>query len=130
MKLSRILTMAILTGLMTTVLSFTTIHPTSKAEFAEKTHQFNQIQVGTPVVTTFKFKNTSDKPLIVKNVKTSCGCTAPSYPKAPIFSGDSGEITVKYDAAKVGKFKKSITVQTNVDDAPIILYIEGEVVGK
>ena len=122
--------MAILAGLMTTVLSFTTINLLSKVEFTETTHQFNEIPVGTPVTTTFKFKNSSDKPLIVKGAKASCGCTAPTYPKSPIFSGESGEITVKYDAAKVGKFKKSITVHTNVDDAPIVLYIEGDVVEK
>ena len=66
--------------------------------------------------------------IIIKNVKPSCGCTSPSHPKAPIMSGQSGEIKIKYDAANAGKFKKSIVVHTNVSETPMTLYIEGEVV--
>ena len=97
-------------------------------KFVKTIHNFEQIPQGTPVTTTFKFTNHADKPLIIKNVKPSCGCTAPKFPKAPIMPGQSGEITLKYDAANAGKFKKSATVTTNVSETPMVLYIEGEVV--
>ena len=32
----------------------------------------------------FSFTNTGDAPLLITNVKTSCGCTVPSYSKAAI----------------------------------------------
>jgi hypothetical protein len=132
MKLNNFLTFALVACMMTAFMSFTSIvtNDDSEVKFEETTHQFNQIPQGTPVTTKFKFTNKSDKPLILKNVQASCGCTTPNYPHEPIMSGETGEITVTYNAASMGKFKKSITVTTNIEEAPIVLFIEGEVVAK
>jgi hypothetical protein len=132
MKLNNFLTFALVACMMTAFMSFTSIvtNDDSEVKFEETTHQFNQVPQGTPVTTKFKFTNNSDKPLILKNVQASCGCTQPTYPKEPIMSGATGEISVTYNAASMGKFKKSITVTTNIEEAPIVLFIEGEVVAK
>ncbi|CVK15645.1 Protein of unknown function (DUF1573) [Apibacter mensalis] len=61
----------------------------------------------------FKFTNTGDKPLIISNVKSSCECSVPSWTKTPILPGKSGEINVKYNTKKLGKFSKSIEVYSN-----------------
>ncbi len=74
----------------------------------------------------FKFKNTGKSPLKLVNVKSSCGCTVPEYPKTDIMPGDSAEITVKYNMG-VGRFSKSITVTTNGNPETIILRIKGNV---
>jgi len=132
MKMNPCLTIALVACLMTAFMSFTSIisGDDSEVKFEETTHQFNQIPQGTPVTTKFKFTNNAAKPLILKNVKASCGCTTPDYPKTPIMSGEMGEITVTYNAASMGKFKKSITVSTNIEETPIVLFIEGDVVAK
>ncbi|MDT8347313.1 MAG: DUF1573 domain-containing protein [Flavobacteriaceae bacterium] len=78
----------------------------------------------------FKFVNNSDKPLVIARAKGSCGCTVPSYPKKPVMPGESGEIEVTYDTKRLGKFKKSVTLTTNISKEDTVLYIEGNVVAE
>ncbi len=76
---------------------------------------------------TFTFTNTGNSPIIISNVKTSCGCTVPSYSKTPILPGESSEIKVKYATNRIGVFKKTITVISNASETNKILKIKGEV---
>lgn len=80
----------------------------------------------------FEFKNTGDAPLIIKEVKSTCGCTVPSWPKDPIAPGKSGKIEVKYNMG-LGPIRKTITVQSNAANYPdgvVPLKLKGEVVKK
>lgn len=83
-------------------------------------------------VRVFEFTNTGDAPLIVTNVRSTCGCTVPSKPKEPIMPGKTGIIEVKYNMA-LGPIRKSITVETNAvnyDNGVVSLRITGEVLEK
>ena len=64
---------------------------------------------------------------IINQAVASCGCTIPSYTKAPIKPGEKGEIKVTYNGtgAFPGHFKKTITVRTNGVTELTRLYIEG-----
>ncbi|KXX67878.1 DUF1573 domain-containing protein [Flammeovirga sp. SJP92] len=82
--------------------------------FEEKTYEFGDIHQGDVVEHTFKFSNTGDAPLVITNVTTTCGCTAPNWPKEPIQPGDNGEILVKFNSrGKRGVQNKPITVYSN-----------------
>lgn len=76
----------------------------------------------------FKFTNTGDKPLIIIRVRASCGCTTPTFSKAPIMPGKNGTVTVEYDGTNraPGFFQKSINVYTNDSIGMVRLYIKGE----
>ena len=76
----------------------------------------------------FKFKNTGEHPLLITNVRSSCGCTVPFWPKEAILPGNTGQIKVKYDTKRMGAFHKSITVRSNAKT--IVLKIKGEVKTK
>jgi len=76
----------------------------------------------------FTFKNTGKEPLVLSNVKSSCGCTVPSWSKDPILPGKSGVIKVVYDTKKVGPISKTITVMSNAKTNPIVLSIKGTVI--
>jgi len=78
----------------------------------------------------FVFKNTGKAPLIITNVKSSCGCTVPTYPKKPVKKGDEASVKVQYDTKRVGKFSKTITVYSNAKNSPIILRVNGFVDAK
>ena len=83
-------------------------------EFAEKQHDFGDVVKGESVSHKFEFKNTGTEPLIILNVQTTCGCTAPSWPKEPIPPGESGSIFVNFNSAKkIGRQNKIITVYSN-----------------
>ena len=75
----------------------------------------------------FKFTNVGDEPLQITNAKGSCGCTVPEWPKEPIFPGEEGEIRVRYDTKRIGKFVKRVTLTTNTTAETYRLTIKGEV---
>lgn len=91
-------------------------------------HNFGEIPQGKPVSVDFKFTNTGDSPLVITEVKTSCGCTASNYPKTAILPGETSKITVDYNAKKLGAFSKTISVVTNADEQIKTLSIKGTVV--
>ncbi|MDR0829159.1 MAG: DUF1573 domain-containing protein [Prevotellaceae bacterium] len=85
--------------------------------FNERTHDFGTIrEENGKAVTVFTFTNTSNQVVAIKSVKTSCGCTTPSYSREPIAPNGTGEIKVAYDATgRSGNFSKNITVQIGND---------------
>lgn len=99
--------------------------------FEIETIDYGEITKGSDGVRTFIFENTGDAPLKIQGVRSSCGCTIPKKPEAPIPPGEKGEITVKYDTNRVGVFRKTITVNTNVSSNSIIaLKIKGNVLAN
>ena len=74
------------------------------------------------------FTNKGDKPLIIKEVKASCGCLDVSFPKTPIAAGARGEITLTFDAKLLGSFYKEVEVMTDASDKPSYIAIQGTVV--
>jgi hypothetical protein len=97
-------------------------------QFEMNTIDFGEIEKATDGVRTFIFENTGDEPLIIEGVRSSCGCTIPEKPEAPIAPGEKGVIKVKYDTNRIGVFRKTITVNTNVaSSSTIALKIKGTV---
>ena len=88
--------------------------------FDMETIDYGDITKGSNGVRTFTFENTGDAPLEIQGVRSSCGCTIPKKPEAPIAPGEKGEITVRYDTNRLGVFRKTITVNTNVSSASIL----------
>jgi hypothetical protein len=114
-------------------LAFAQIGP--KIEFKDKD---NTIDYGTVTkdaddgVRKFQFTNTGDAPLVIKDVRSTCGCTVPSKPTGEIMPGKSDFITVKYNM-NPGPIRKTITVETNatnVEGGLVALKIKGEVIVK
>ena len=100
------------------------------AEFNVTTYEFGKIQQGIPAKATFIVKNTSMVPLVITNVKPTCGCTVADYPKEPIRPGETGEIVATYNAKTPGNFTKTVKVFTNTAEGLINLYMKGEVIPK
>jgi hypothetical protein len=103
-----------------------------KAEFKfnEEKHDFGKIAQGTPVTTVFEFTNVGKEPLILTEVKPTCGCTIADYTKTPVKSGEKGSIKITYNAAAAQPFNKTIVVKSNAVTPEKYLNIIGEVVAK
>jgi len=95
--------------------------------FENTTHNFGEIEYGGDGTCEFTFKNTGKEPLLLTNVKASCGCTTPTWPKSPIKKNKSGTIVVKYNTKIIGSFTKSIRVYSNAKTAMVTLKITGTV---
>jgi len=99
----------------------------AKIVFASMDHDYGTIDRGADGDCVFKFKNEGKAPLILSNVKASCGCTTPMWTKEPVAPGASGEIKVHYDTNRIGSFSKTITVSSNAENATVMLRIFGTV---
>lgn len=93
----------------------------------EKDHDFGRMKREHPQTFVFKFVNTLHEPIYIENVRTTCGCTAATWTEGMINGGDSGEITIEYDAYQRGSFQKKIRVFFNRQRKPEILWIRGVV---
>jgi hypothetical protein len=100
----------------------------AKIEFKSDVIDYGTIEKGSDGVRVFEFTNTGDAPLIISNVKSTCGCTVPKKPDGPIMPGETGEISVKYDTNRVNPIRKTITVTSNADTPTVALKIKGLVI--
>ena len=99
--------------------------------FSETKHDFGNIRaVDGKVTATYRFTNTGTEPLVIITVTNGgCGCTTPSYPKAPIAPGKSGEITIQFDpSGRRGEFNREVKVKTNASKKRIPLMFSGAIV--
>ncbi|SEP64922.1 DUF1573 domain-containing protein [Flavobacterium urocaniciphilum] len=105
----------------------------AKIEFKEETINYGNVFKGEDSgKRVFEFKNTGDAPLIIKDVKSSCGCTVPTKPKDPILPGKTGIIEVQYNM-NPGPISKTITVESNAvnkENGMVALRIKGTVMVK
>jgi hypothetical protein len=111
------------------LISFAT-NAQAKIEFKTDTIDYGQIDKGSDGLRVFEFTNTGNVPLIVTDVKSSCGCTVPEKPQGPIAAGATGVIKVKYDTQRVGKIRKTVTVYSNATEPIKALKIKGEVMAQ
>jgi hypothetical protein len=120
------------------ILSLFTINTLTKAEppipkvssqihFTAIEHDFGSQPVGKPISWDFEFINNGSEPLLLEDVKASCGCTTPTWTKEPVLPSKKGVVKAQYNMARDGSFRKSITVTTKGGET-IVLYISGNAV--
>ena len=95
--------------------------------WVETAYDFGAIKHNQPVTHEFRFTNNGSEPLIITSVQASCGCTVAKYSKDPIPAGGEGFVTATYNAATLGVFNKTVTVNANTQDRAVVLSIRGEV---
>ena len=94
--------------------SDTTKHKLPEMAFETTEHDFGKIKEGDKVEYDFKFTNTGEAPLLISDVKASCGCTTPDWPRNLVQPGKSDVIKVVYNSAgREGEFSKGIVITAN-----------------
>lgn len=77
---------------------------------------------------TFTGVNRGDKPLVILDVVTTCGCTVPDFSKKPILPGEKTQVTVTYDPAnRPGSFIKELWVYSSDKRKVATLTVRGSV---
>ncbi|MEO9481825.1 MAG: DUF1573 domain-containing protein [Ekhidna sp.] len=90
-----------------------------KISFTEKSFDFGEITQGEKVEHVFTFENSGNEPLILSDVRTTCGCTAPEWPREAIAPGKTGKLKVVFNSSgKMGMQNKVITVMSNAVNNP------------
>jgi hypothetical protein len=87
-------------------------------EFDKLIHDFGDVMSDTDNKCKFKVTNTGSKPLIISDVKASCGCTTPHKPEKPILPGKSDFIEVGFhpNPGQLNEIIKTITVTANIPE--------------
>lgn len=79
-----------------------------------------------PLHCTFNMKNISDRPVVIYNVVTTCGCTDVKWTRQPIMPGESGTISSTYSNDEGPyPFDKSLTAYISGIGNPVILKLRG-----
>lgn len=82
--------------------------------FTENKFDFGVIPEGEVVKHTFKFRNTGNQPLVIAEVRVTCGCTTPDWTKTPVAPGQTGFVTTQFNSTgKPGQNQKVVTVVSN-----------------
>ena len=99
------------------------------------TWDFGNVEKGPVAEHTFEFTNTGNQPLIIMDVKPSCGCTHVDWDKQPVLPGQTGHISLglKTDE-QTGIFKKEIYIQSTAvvpnGEKRYTIYFKGNAVDK
>lgn len=103
--------------------------PAFKFKEANNTHNFGTVKEGQDAVYSFEFTNVGQQPILIQEATSTCGCTTPDWPKAPVLPGKTGKITVKYQTKdRVGPIDRTVFIKSNASRTPVELKITGTVV--
>ncbi|NDV62302.1 DUF1573 domain-containing protein [Puniceicoccales bacterium CK1056] len=70
----------------------------------------------------YRFTNAGDEPVVITNLKSSCGCTVPELAKREYAPGESGEIKAVFKfGSRHGVQRKRITVSTSEENYSLLL---------
>lgn len=96
--------------------------------FEKDTLSLGDIKQGKIILMKFPFYNSGKEPLILFDVRTSCGCTAADWPRKPVKVGATDALTVKFDSSnRKGDQQKLITVFSNSSECVKMLVFRGNV---
>jgi hypothetical protein len=83
-------------------------------QWIDSVKNFGKINEGQQLAVSYRFRNTGDKPLIIRSVQPGCGCTVADPPKEPIAPGAEGVINATFNSSgRVGANHKEIFVDAN-----------------
>jgi len=84
--------------------------------FEKTEYDFGEIYLGSGSVKhCFVFQNEGEEPLLVKDVRSSCGCVYGSWTKKPVAPGDTGSVCIIYKNNVSGAFRKTLKVISNAE---------------
>jgi len=98
--------------------------PITTLKFNKLSHDFGTVKEETDNKTVFTVTNTGKFPLIIDDVKASCGCTTPSKPTQPIAPGKSDKIEVVFHPNEGQLDNQSKTVRVTANTEPKVTKLE------
>lgn len=103
-----------------------------KIQMIDSIISFNNILEGDKITVHFRFKNIGNKPLLIKDILTDCGCTVAEKPDYPVNPNKIDSIKIKFNSTgKVGSIYKEISIHSNDDRCPYTkIYLTGTVANR
>jgi len=131
MKKVLLFTLFLVSGILSIAQTTTTTQTGPVIKLEETSHDFGDIYQGEKVNYVFTLTNIGNQPLVLSEVVTTCGCTAPSWYREPIMPGKSGEIQITFNSEnKMGRQNKGITILENAINSPARVTITCNILPK
>lgn len=95
--------------------------------FDKELYTFGKVKYGDVVGIQLKYRNAGDSPLVIHEIKTSCGCLDVKFKNAPVEVGDSARIEVIFDTSGFqGRQVKMLKFFSNASEKPkeIVLWAD------
>ncbi|MEW6193683.1 MAG: DUF1573 domain-containing protein [Bacteroidota bacterium] len=90
-----------------------------KLSLNQNQYDFGNVEEGKVVEAKIGFKNAGNDVLEIKDVKTSCGCTAALLSSKKLNPGENGTIKIELDTSnRSGKMVRTVTLYTNDSSNP------------
>ena len=112
---------------------FEEVDPEDLPQMAFKHTHLNlgRVVQGTKVDSSYSFTNVGGGPLVITDVRGSCGCTVgKDWPKQPVKPGERATIRISFDSeGRTGHQEKTVTVVANTSPPSNILTLTADVIG-
>ncbi|MBK6949748.1 MAG: DUF1573 domain-containing protein [Haliscomenobacter sp.] len=89
------------------------------------TVRLGKVQAGERKQAAFEFSHSAPNPMVIDNVRTTCGCTAPEWPEEPLAPGIRRRIRVVFEGTTRGPFRRMVKVYFSGQRQAEKLYVEG-----
>lgn len=99
-------------------------HPTT-IRIEGDTIDLDIVRYGEKKQISFRICNTGEVPLLIRDVRPSCGCTEVRWEKRPVQPGEETLIFVTFEPNSLGRFMKSIEVLCNTSSQLLRLNLKG-----
>jgi hypothetical protein len=118
-------------------LAVTGCTPSNEVEVGFKTtmkvdavYNAGKVAVGEVIDAKFDVENTGDEPLILSDVKGTCGCTVASFSQDPIAPGEKGFVKARVNTSgfQPGPVTKSITMLANTTPAQTTIVVKANII--
>ncbi|TAF33616.1 MAG: DUF1573 domain-containing protein [Cytophagales bacterium] len=91
---------------------------------------FGEVKQGDKAKVIYECENTGNYPVIINQVRGSCGCVVGDYPREPIAPNEKAKIEIIFNTqGKQGAQKKIITIVSNAENSELKLILTGTVLG-
>ena len=118
MSTRRLAAVVIAFSLTITVLAFAG----PKIEFDKESHDYGVVRYGKTAEAKFQFTNKGDETLVIKKLRSSCGCTKAVHGSSRVEPGGKSSIVASFDTEglRAGRKRKTVYVHTNDPVKPIV----------
>lgn len=104
------------------------ISPEILAARADTLVDIGRLRSGEIVRYDARLRNAGTEPIVIKNIRTSCGCTSVEYDGRPVAPGAEGTFSFSFDSRGMyGMQMKLIEIDTSAADRPYRVTVRAEV---
>ncbi len=92
------------------------------------TVRFGRMHEGEIAEKPLQLVNESSKPMVIRQVERTCGCTTLEFENEPLMPGESRQMTLRFDArGEWGWQLKLLRLYLNENEEPLRLFVEADI---